>query len=326
MSDKKGGEPVVYKTEEMLKQEAIARAAEEARLEAQLPPKSPLQKKLDNYWYHYKWQTFAACAALILVVFFIRDTVFRVQPDLTLVVATSQYVTQDAADALQAALESGATDRNGDGRVSFLLDLIYLPSAIIPDPAGGGGAAEPSAEGAAGAAGAVSQTDEAAAGAAGAVSQADEAAAAQAGFASQSVDPEMEQASVMKLMAITSAAADPLYLVDDALYAYFAQMADPTEYDMEGNPVPASSADGGAGAEGAQNGPFSIFDPLSGIAPATGPLLDRLRLADTELADAPGCETLGDLTFALRPAANAKEKTVAYHAYCAELLKTLVGS
>jgi len=185
-------EQPVFKTEETLKTEARERLEEQARLESQKAPVSERRKKIDNYMFHYKWHTIAIIAGAVLLVFFLRDTLFRVKPDLTLVVATSRFITQGESDALQAALEALAGDLNGDGKVVVGLDTIYLPISSF-----------------------FGHDDDDA--------QPDDSMVNFSGMN----DAELIQASSMKLMAIVSASTDPLYLLDDDLYSYLMTMSGP---------------------------------------------------------------------------------------------------
>jgi hypothetical protein len=310
---KRADENVVYKTEEMLKRETLERAAEEARLEALRPPVSPRKKKWDNYWYHYKWHTIGGSILAVLVIYFVQSVVFQVKPDISIVFASSAYVPQESIDALCAAVESEIQDFNGDGKVVVQADFTYLPSvpgAGASESAGAAGG-DPGIAGAGAAGGSDAATESA--GAAGG----DPAAAQMDGAltGAMAADPQMEQAAVMKLMAVTAAGADPLYLLDDDLYGYFARMAAPTEYDGDASPMPAEP--------GAEAEEYSIFETLGGIAGAEGPLGDRLPIARTALAGEPGCELLGGFAFSLRPPANSKDETVQYHGFCLDLLKSL---
>lgn len=123
---KKAQPPQIYKTESQLKEEARARHAAEAEAEA-LVHKSELQKKRENFWYHYKWHTIVGSIAAILLVFFIKDMAFRTRPDTTIIVVSGSFVSDDALESLTTALEEFAPDFNGDGKVMVACDFISLP-------------------------------------------------------------------------------------------------------------------------------------------------------------------------------------------------------
>jgi len=283
-ASKNEAEQPVYKTEETLKREARARLEEQEKLRAAIKPESERKKKYDNFLYHYKWHTIAVVAGVILLAFFLRDTLFRTSPDLTLIIATARYVSQAETDGLQAALKKYMPDLNGDGKISVQFDSIYLPLTALT----GEGAQE-----------------------------GDAFSAAMSG-----ADPEMIQASMMKLMAITAAWSDPLYLLDDAMYDYLAGMSGvelPESAESETEPAGAaksreSPADPGGGA---------LFVTLGQIPAAFGYFGDRLSIDDTLIISEPDCEMLGDLSFSLRPAPNEKQKSVEYQEYCKRLLESL---
>jgi len=287
-------EQPAYKTEETLKQEARARLEEQERLKAAQPPESERKKKYDNFMYHYKWHTIAGAFGAVLLIFLLRDTLFRTQPDITLVVATSRYFAQTETDALQSALQKYAYDFNNDGKVVVQLDAIYLPTAAIT-------------------AGGEENTDD-----------------NNLNNMLSGADPEMIQASQMKLMAITAAWTDPLYLVDDGIYNYLTLMSGSSDAE-EAAGENAESADkaganAGAGAGSAETGSdYSLFETLSGVPAAYGPRGDRLSVADTLLMSEPDCESLADLSFSLRPAPNSKQKSIDYQAFCAWLLQAIAA-
>jgi hypothetical protein len=285
--DKEGAaEQPVFKTEEMLKQEARLRLAEQDKLIIEKSPKTERGKKIDNYFYHYKWQTILGGIGLILLIFFIRDTLFRPKPDITAVVATSRYIAQYETDALQAAMEKYGGDLNGDGKVLVNLDMINLPiAAVIEDIAG---------------------------------EERDVGEDGSLGMAS-GIDPEMVQASMMKLMAIIAAWNDPLFLMDDDLYTYINEMSGPSDPD---NGEQASTASGEA--DTGENLPdYAIFEPLGDIPGASGPFKDRLAIKDTILASEEGFEYLGDLSFSVRPPPNSNQKNIDYQANCVQLLRNI---
>ena len=297
-------EQPVYKTEEMLKQEARERLADQQKLEAAKPPMSVRKKKLDNYFYHYKWHTIIACVGAFMLFFLLRDTLFRPKPDLTLIVATSRYIMQSETDAVQAALANYAGDINGDGRVLVNMDTINVPiTSMLEEINNGDGPQE------------MEDYIDMGSGA----------------------DPEMLQASIMKLMAIVAAGSDQLFLLDDELYDYLTAMAGPSPESGDGTNGSSSGAGGENVAGGGESGDggaespsqadvwlseYSIFEPL-GLAESFGLCDDRLAIKDTVLADEPGFEYLGELAFSLRPPPNNSQKNLDYYTACMQLLKAI---
>lgn len=123
---KKSQPPQIYKTETQLKEEARAKQEAEAEASAAMP-KSELQKKHEDFWYHYKWHTIAGVFAAFLLIFFIKDTVFRPKPDATVVIVTARYFVDGEIEKLSSVLEGFAYDFNNDKKILISTDLISLP-------------------------------------------------------------------------------------------------------------------------------------------------------------------------------------------------------
>lgn len=90
-------------------------------------PKDP-KSKLENFWYHYKWHTIAAVAAVIVLTILIVDMATKTRPDYTIVLATQNYISSAATDKLKSELEAYGRDINGDGKVVVQFDTITFSS------------------------------------------------------------------------------------------------------------------------------------------------------------------------------------------------------
>ena len=115
-----------YKTEEQLKQEA--RAQREQAAKTPQKPKTKAQEKRENFWYHYKWQTLGALFAAVLIALFLRDSVFRTKPDLTVIMITGAFFEQDDVGRIAHAIEDVAGDFNGDGKIMASVDYMFIPA------------------------------------------------------------------------------------------------------------------------------------------------------------------------------------------------------
>lgn len=116
----------VYKTEEELKREARIRRENEAKLAAE-KPKSKLELKRENFWYHYKWHTVIGATALILAAFFVKDMFFRTRPDATIVMVSEEYFSAESVELMGMEIGRAASDFNGDKKVYIAVDSIMLP-------------------------------------------------------------------------------------------------------------------------------------------------------------------------------------------------------
>ena len=89
--------------------------------------KMSFRKKLENYWYYYKIHTFVAIFILIVVAITVQQCATKVNPDMTVLVATQQpLLTQDNQDRLQKYLESLTGDVNKDGKKAVQVDVLYF--------------------------------------------------------------------------------------------------------------------------------------------------------------------------------------------------------
>lgn len=89
--------------------------------------KVALKKKLDNYWYYYKIHTFVAIFVIIVLAILIQQCASRVNPDLTVVVATQKAtLTSDQQTSLHNYLQKFTRDVNKDGKKSIECDFLNL--------------------------------------------------------------------------------------------------------------------------------------------------------------------------------------------------------
>ncbi|MDL2233714.1 hypothetical protein LJC63_09100 [Ruminococcaceae bacterium OttesenSCG-928-L11] len=187
-----------YKTETQLKEEALERLRKQKLLEAQRKPKSTREKKAENFWYHYRGATFGVILGLILVVMFVKDIFFKTDPDLSIVMVTTQYISAEYLEELTQKFENCATDVNGDGKVVVSIDHIpYTPIRL-------------------------SEEDVSAAGGE------DEA------MIEAMQDTQTDYTYTMKLMTILGAGTDPIYVLDEANFDYLHSMGADSEdpYEM----------------------------------------------------------------------------------------------
>ncbi|MCH4238857.1 MAG: hypothetical protein LKF71_01085 [Oscillospiraceae bacterium] len=79
-------------------------------------PKTP-KEKWQNFWYYHKWHVLIGIAAAALVIFAITDAVTKVSPDYQIGLITSYQVPDQTIQNMEKKLQTGAKDRNGDGKV-----------------------------------------------------------------------------------------------------------------------------------------------------------------------------------------------------------------
>ena len=197
----------VYMTEAELKVETARRMEEQRLIEAARPPKSETAKKADNFFYHYKLHMVAGVVILLFVGIFLRDVIFAIRPDFTVIAVSSRNLPADGFDTFENYFSQFVDDVNGDGRHIVRLDFISLPRDILF----GEDRFEDDL--------AMTETQE-------------QEEAGGLVF----TDIEFEMANIMKLSAIISSNADPIMLLDEGGVLYLSRIGG--IYPGEGTPPP----------------------------------------------------------------------------------------
>lgn len=85
-----------------------------------------IRAKLDNFWYHYKWHTFAVIVALFFVVITIKSCSDRSEPDLKMIYFSTEGYQMDTAEKLEKSLrkEGLVKDIDGDGEARFHIEPL----------------------------------------------------------------------------------------------------------------------------------------------------------------------------------------------------------
>lgn len=103
----------------------------EAPCEEEEPPmEMSFWKKVENFWYHYKWATIISTVVILFGGYMIYDLVTKVNPDIMIIVTTDNGLSY-RADSVQTLFEKYAEDLNGDGVVN--VEVAFVPM----DPNGG---------------------------------------------------------------------------------------------------------------------------------------------------------------------------------------------
>ncbi len=95
------------------------------------PVKMSFWKKVENFWYHYKWVTIITAVVVLFGGYMIYDLVTKVEPDLT-IVATPDNGISYRGEELENFFEGFCDDVNGDGEV--YVSVVFAP--LDPDSVG----------------------------------------------------------------------------------------------------------------------------------------------------------------------------------------------
>lgn len=81
--------------------------------------KEERRKKLENFWYYYKWHVIIGIVALFLIGYSVYDAVTKIEPDITVDCIMDTGMNYEITDKLTLDLKNngGVNDNNGDGRI-----------------------------------------------------------------------------------------------------------------------------------------------------------------------------------------------------------------
>lgn len=103
------------------------------KIEGEVKLGSPFLKKLENFWYHYKWHTIAAVAVVIIILVLTLQTCSRVSYDGYILYAGPYEIkkTSENGDVAPysttlSSLKKVCSDFNNDGNVNVTLQNLFV--------------------------------------------------------------------------------------------------------------------------------------------------------------------------------------------------------
>lgn len=90
--------------------------------------KDETRKKVDNFWYYYKFHVLIGAFLLFMAVVFIKDMLSKVDYDYNIAFVTDYMIADEDSQALQSYFEANAEDLNGDGEVHVQIQNYVLPA------------------------------------------------------------------------------------------------------------------------------------------------------------------------------------------------------
>ena len=103
------------------------------KISGEIIPSYPLLKKLENFWYHYKWHTIAAVTVIAILVVLTLQTCSRVSYDGHILYAGPYEIKQtsqngDIAPYAEAisSLKKVCSDYDNDGNVNVTLQNLFV--------------------------------------------------------------------------------------------------------------------------------------------------------------------------------------------------------
>lgn len=100
--------------------------------------KEERMKKLDNFWYYYKWHVIIGIFVAVVLFFTIHDAVTNVDPDITIDCIMDSGISYMHTEALESDLEAnaGINDNNGDENIKCTIAMAQTgrdPSTASAD-------------------------------------------------------------------------------------------------------------------------------------------------------------------------------------------------
>ena len=95
--------------------------------------KDETRKKVDNFWYYYKFHVLIGAFLLFMVIVFIKDMLGKVDYDYNIAFVTDYMIADEDSQALQGYFEANAEDLNGDGEVHVQIQNYVLPPEKLED-------------------------------------------------------------------------------------------------------------------------------------------------------------------------------------------------
>lgn len=83
------------------------------------------KKKIENFWYYYKWHVIIGIFVVIIAAYTIHDAVTKVNPDISIDCIIDKGIGYSSTDAIVADLETngGIADNNQDGNIKVAMTL-----------------------------------------------------------------------------------------------------------------------------------------------------------------------------------------------------------
>lgn len=119
-------------TETELREKKLKEMEEQRKLEDARKPKSETQKKVSNFFYHYRIHVIIGVFALLFVALFVKDLFFTPKEDLSIVIAADRPVPHDFTEELTGIITPLVGDLNGDGHEIVLTDAVQIPTDKPP--------------------------------------------------------------------------------------------------------------------------------------------------------------------------------------------------
>jgi len=99
------------------------------------PSEIPKGQRFQYFWDYYKIPVLVGVLILIAVVYFLKTVVFAPKTDVSILIASREYVDYEVTEQIAEKMRALTYDLDGDGKVEVSIDYIHLdPEAQQQDP------------------------------------------------------------------------------------------------------------------------------------------------------------------------------------------------
>lgn len=88
---------------------------------------------LENYWYYYKYHTFAAIFIIAVILITVFDIASKVKPDINISAIGSFYISEQSTLKIKDELSKKINDINNDNKKEIIIQNIYINSLEKPN-------------------------------------------------------------------------------------------------------------------------------------------------------------------------------------------------
>jgi len=82
-------------------------------------------RKIENFWYYYKWSVILGLLAVLIVAFFISEFTNRVPTDINISIVTKDMITEGSIN-FEQVLGEKIQDANGDGEKHITISRLFI--------------------------------------------------------------------------------------------------------------------------------------------------------------------------------------------------------
>ena len=116
---------------ELMKLKAGVMSEEETTIkkEEAVQKEYTFSEKVENFFYHYKWQFLLGCFTFVVLLYLILQSIFTVKPDITVMCITGGFEMESRVSYMEKYFERYCPDFNGDGKTK--VDVYYMATEYV---------------------------------------------------------------------------------------------------------------------------------------------------------------------------------------------------